>query len=61
VLAHEMNKSRPLLLESWANRMVRFGKPDCPDLLRPTAVRGTAGFRRGAPPLAKRRLDGAEA
>jgi hypothetical protein len=48
LFAHEMNKSRKLLLETWANWMVRFGKPDYPVLSGLTAVRGAAGLRRGS-------------
>jgi hypothetical protein len=57
VFAYEMNKSQKLLLETWVNQIVRFGKPDCPILSGPTAVRGTTGLRRGAPPLVKWHLD----
>jgi hypothetical protein len=61
VFAQEMNQSRKLLLKTWANQMVWFGKPDCPVLSGLTAVRGAVELRRGAPPPAKRRLDGGEA
>jgi hypothetical protein len=43
------------------NWMVWFGKPDCLVLSGPSAVRGVVGLWQGAPPLAKRHLDGGEA
>jgi hypothetical protein len=52
-LPHEMNIDRKPLLKTeeigWSG------------LSGPTTVRGAARLRRGAPPLAKRRLDGGEA
>jgi hypothetical protein len=61
VFAQEMNQSQKLLLKTWANQMVWFDKPDCPVLSGLTAVRDAIELRRGAPPPAKRRLDGGEA
>jgi hypothetical protein len=61
VLPHETNRDRKPLLKNCRNQMVWFGKPECPVLSGPTAVRGAVEFRRGAPPLAKRCLDDGEA
>jgi hypothetical protein len=47
--------------QSCRNRTVRLGKPDGPVLSGPNVVRGAAGFRREALPLAKWHLDGGEA
>jgi hypothetical protein len=44
LFAHKTNKSQKLLLETWANRMVRFGKPDYRVLSGPTVVRGAIGL-----------------
>jgi hypothetical protein len=44
LFAHKMNKSQKFLLETWANWMVRFGKPDCRVLSGPTVVRGAIGL-----------------
>jgi hypothetical protein len=43
LFAHEMNKS--LLLETWINWMIRFGKVNCSVLSGPTAVRDVVGLR----------------
>jgi hypothetical protein len=43
LFAHEMNKS--LLLETWINWMIRFGKVNCSVLSGPTAVRDAVGLR----------------
>jgi hypothetical protein len=55
------NKQRPEApTRNSRNQTVRFQETDGPVLSRPMVVRGTAGLRRGAPPLTKRRLDGGE-
>jgi hypothetical protein len=51
VLPHKMNRDWKPLPETL----------DGPVLSGPMAVRGTVGLRRGAPPLAKRHLDGEDA
>jgi hypothetical protein len=59
---HTWNKQRPEApAQSYRNWTIRLGKLEGPVLSGPTAIRGTTGLRRGAPPLAKRCLDSGEA
>jgi hypothetical protein len=51
-VATQNEQESKALVRNCRNQTIRFGKPDPPILLGPTAVRGTAGLRRGAPPPA---------
>jgi hypothetical protein len=56
------NEQEPkALAQNYRNQTVQFGKSNDLILSEPTTVRGVAGLRQGAPPLAKWHLDSGEA
>jgi hypothetical protein len=60
VFTHETNRDWKAHARSCTIRTIRFGKPEGLVLSGPMKVRGATGLQRGAPPLAKRRLDSGE-
>jgi hypothetical protein len=60
-VAKQIRQELEAPVQNRRNRTFRFQKPEPPILSGPTAVCGAARLRRGAPPSAKRCLDGGEA